>query len=414
MFERPAGGGAAVLVAIDFSTHAADSLEFTEALEEFALLCKSAGLAIAHVVKGRRAAPDPAHFIGSGKVDEIKKIVAERSVEVVVFNHALSPAQERNLERAIGGRVVDRTSLILDIFAQRAKSHEGKVQVELAQLDHLATRLVRGWTHLERQRGGIGLRGPGETQLETDRRLIGVRVKVLREKLARLQRQRDVQRRARARRDVMSISIVGYTNAGKSTLFNTLTHAGTYAADQLFATLDTTTRRLYLPEVGNVTISDTVGFIRDLPHALVAAFRATLEETIRADLLLHVVDASSPSRDEQIAQVNAVLAEIGAAVVPQILVVNKIDHTEIPPGVDRDECGNIARVRVSAKTGAGIDSLRQAIAQMASSRNASGPLRSFSSLASSDAPSASQSSNTNPVSAVVDAKMSKVGNSYVG
>jgi GTP-binding protein HflX len=267
--------------------------------------------------------------------------------------------------------VVDRTSLILDIFAQRASSHEGKVQVELAQLQHLATRLVRGWTHLERQKGGIGLRGPGETQLETDRRLIGQRVKVLKTRLARLQRQRDVQRRSRVRGEVMSVSLVGYTNAGKSTLFNALTHAGAYAADQLFATLDTTTRRLFLPEVGRITISDTVGFIRALPHTLVAAFRATLEETIHADLLLHVVDAASPTRDVQVEEVNKVLAEIGADGVPQILVLNKIDLSGVPAGVDRDECGTIRRVRMSARTGAGLAELRQALIEAAASKNTS-------------------------------------------
>jgi GTP-binding protein HflX len=264
--------------------------------------------------------------------------------------------------------VVDRTSLILDIFAQRASSHEGKVQVELAQLQHLATRLVRGWTHLERQKGGIGLRGPGETQLETDRRLIGRRVKVLRGRLAQLARQRTVQRRARARREVLAVSLVGYTNAGKSTLFNALTQAGAYAADRLFATLDTTTRRLYLPGQAAVTVSDTVGFIRDLPHTLVAAFRATLEETVHADLLLHVVDASSPARERQIDEVNRVLEEIGAQAVPQLLVWNKIDLNGVGPGIDRDDCGSIARVRLSARTGAGLDTLRQALAEAAAAK----------------------------------------------
>jgi GTP-binding protein HflX len=286
----------------------------------------------------------------------------------VIFNHELSPAQQRNLERAVGCGVVDRTSLILDIFAQRASSHEGKVQVELAQLQHLATRLVRGWTHLERQKGGIGLRGPGETQLETDRRLIGRRVKVLRGRLAQLARQRTVQRRARARREVLAVSLVGYTNAGKSTLFNALTQAGAYAADRLFATLDTTTRRLYLPGQAAVTVSDTVGFIRDLPHTLVAAFRATLEETVHADLLLHVVDASSPARERQIDEVNRVLEEIGAQAVPQLLVWNKIDLNGVGPGIDRDDCGSIARVRLSARTGAGLDTLRQALAEAAAAK----------------------------------------------
>ncbi|HUK62836.1 MAG TPA: GTPase HflX, partial [Dongiaceae bacterium] len=272
----------AVLVALDFGAD-----DHAESLAELKLLASSAGARTVAVVQGRRDRPDPALFAGSGKVDEIARAREAAAATVVLFNHELSPAQQRNLERRLGCRVVDRTSLILDIFAQRAKSHEGKVQVELAQLQHLATRLVRGWTHLERQKGGIGLRGPGETQLETDRRLLGHRVKVLKQRLARLHRQRDVQRRARARGEVMSVSLVGYTNAGKSTLFNALTHAGAYAADQLFATLDTTTRRLHLPEVGRITVSDTVGFIRGLPHTLVAAFRATLEETVHADLLLH-------------------------------------------------------------------------------------------------------------------------------
>ena len=322
-------------------------------------------------MQGRRQRPDPTYFAGTGKVEEIRTALTEHGAELVVFNHQLSPAQERNLERSLKCRVIDRTTLILDIFAQRARSHEGKVQVELAQLDHLSTRLVRGWTHLERQRGGIGLRGPGETQLETDRRLLGERVKNLKGRLQKLQRQSDVQRKARVRRDVMSVAIVGYTNAGKSTLFNSLTHAGTYAADQLFATLDTTTRRLYLPEAGNITLSDTVGFIRDLPHALVEAFRATLEETIHADLLLHVVDASSSVRDQQIEQVNAVLAEIGADRIPQILVWNKIDLTAMDAGVERDEYGKIARVRISARTGVGLDLLRQALVEAAAAKQLS-------------------------------------------
>jgi GTP-binding protein HflX len=356
----------AVLVALDFGTD-----DHADSLGELRLLASSAGVDVRAVVEGRRSRPDPALFAGSGKVDEIGRVRAEVGAGIVIFNHELSPAQQRNLERRLECRVVDRTSLILDIFAQRASSHEGKVQVELAQLQHLATRLVRGWTHLERQKGGIGLRGPGETQLETDRRLLGQRVKVLKERLARLQRQRDVQRRARVRGEVMSVSLVGYTNAGKSTLFNALTHAGAYAADQLFATLDTTTRRLYLPEVGRITVSDTVGFIRALPHTLVAAFRATLEETVHADLLLHVVDAASPTRDLQVEEVNKVLAEIGADSVPQILVMNKIDLTSVSAGVDRDDCGNIRRVRLSARTGAGLGALRQALIEAAASKDPS-------------------------------------------
>jgi len=363
MFDRPAAAGVAVLVALDFGTEG-----YAESLDELAFLARSAGLEVRGVVKGKRARPDPALFAGSGKVGEVRAALSEAGAGLVVFNHELSPAQERNLERELGVRVVDRTALILDIFAQRAKSHEGKVQVELAQLEHLATRLVRGWTHLERQKGGIGLRGPGETQLETDRRLLGKRVKLLKDRLAKLRRQRDVQRRARVRGDVMAVSLVGYTNAGKSTLFNALTHAGAYAANQLFATLDTTTRRVYLPEAGALTVSDTVGFIRELPHTLVEAFRATLEETVHADLLLHIVDASSSVRDQQIAEVNKVLAEIGADAIPQILVWNKIDLTGLEPGVERDDCGNISRVRLSAKTGAGLDLLRAALIEAAASR----------------------------------------------
>jgi GTP-binding protein HflX len=291
---------------------------------------------------------------------------------VVVFNNALIPAQERNLEREVQCRVIDRTSLILDIFAQRAQSSDGKLQVELAQLDHLATRLVRGWTHLERQKGGIGLRGPGETQLETDRRLLGKRVKFLRGRLHRLERQRGVQGRARLRNEVLTVSLVGYTNAGKSTLFNALTHADAYAADQLFATLDTTSRRLWVGEAGHVVILDTVGFIRDLPHELVAAFHATLEATSRADLLLHVVDSASPVREEQMREVEKVLEEIGARGVRQIAVLNKLDLTGLPAAVGRDEYGRIAQVRVSARRGDGLDLLRQALDEVARERGRAG------------------------------------------
>ncbi|MGA8056080.1 MAG: GTPase HflX [Burkholderiales bacterium] len=363
ILERPASAGNAVLVALDLGGEG-----YAESLQELELLAASAGLKVRGVVRGKRVRPDPALFAGKGKVEELRLALVESGAGLAVFNHELSPAQERNLERTLNARVIDRTALILDIFAQRAKSHEGKVQVELAQLEHLATRLVRGWTHLERQKGGIGLRGPGETQLETDRRLLGKRVKVLKEKLSKLQRQRDVQRRARVRGDVTSVSLVGYTNAGKSTLFNALTHARAYAADQLFATLDTTTRRLHLPEAGSITVSDTVGFIRELPHTLVEAFRATLEETVHADLLLHIVDASSSVRDQQVAEVNKVLEEIGADAIPQILVWNKIDLASLEPGIERDDCGNIFRVRLSAKTGAGLDDLRQAVIEAATSR----------------------------------------------
>ncbi|MBL8385542.1 MAG: GTPase HflX [Burkholderiales bacterium] len=356
----------AVLVCLDFGQD-----DFDEALAEFRLLAASAGLTEAALVRGRRQRPDPALFAGAGKIAEVAAAVTAGDAGVVLVNHVLSPAQQRNIEREVGARVVDRTALILDIFAQRAKSHEGKIQVELAQLRHLATRLVRGWTHLERQKGGIGLRGPGETQLETDRRLIGERVKLLSERLAKVGRQRDVQRRARSRGRVFSVSLVGYTNAGKSTLFNALTKAQSYAADQLFATLDTTSRRLHLAADVEVVVSDTVGFIRDLPHTLVAAFRATLEETVQADLLLHVVDSASPARLAQIDQVNGVLAEIGAAQVPQIMVWNKIDlpgadgALHFSPGIERDEYGKIERLYVSARTRQGLDLLREALIERA-------------------------------------------------
>lgn len=360
MLERHPGGEQAVIVQLDFGEDA-----MADRLEEVRLLAESAGASVCNVVEGRRKSPDPATYAGKGKVQEISAEVATHQANLVIFNHALSPAQERNLERALQCRVIDRTSLILDIFAQRAQSSEGKLQVELAQLDHLATRLVRGWTHLERQKGGIGLRGPGETQLETDRRLLGKRVKLLRERLRRLEQQRTVQRRARSRSDVLTVSLVGYTNAGKSTLFNALTHADAYAANQLFATLDTTSRKLWVGEAGNIVISDTVGFIRDLPHELVAAFHATLEATSQADLLLHVVDSASPVREEQMAEVEKVLDEIGASDVPQLVVLNKLDLTGLPPAVERDEYGKITRVRLSAKRGDGLELLRQALAEIA-------------------------------------------------
>ena len=364
MPERPSERNAAVLVGLDFG-----AAGYAEGVEELRLLVLSAGIHPRALVGGRRDRPDPAHFAGSGKVEEIRRALHEQRASLAVFNHDLSPVQERNLEKALGCPVIDRTRLILDIFAQRAKSHEGKLQVELAQLQHAATRLVRGWTHLERQRGGRGfLGGMGETQLEVDRRLIANRVKVLKDKLVKFQRRREVQRRARARGRSFSVSLVGYTNAGKSTLFNTLTHAQALAEDRLFATLDTTTRRMYLPEAGNITISDTVGFIRDLPHTLVAAFRATLEETIHADLLLHVVDAASDARDAQVEEVNKVLVEIGASAIPQVLAWNKIDQNGAQPGVDRDEYARIRRVRLSAKTGDGVDGLRQALIEAAASR----------------------------------------------
>ncbi|MGH8670482.1 MAG: GTPase HflX [Burkholderiales bacterium] len=362
MVERTGGDSSALLVGLNFGASDAE-----DSLTELCRLAESAKLRVAATVTGKRAKPDPAYFAGSGKVEEIATALDSSGVRLVIFNHELSPAQERNLERALGCRVIDRTALILDIFAQRANSHDGKLQVELAQLDYLASRLVRGWSHLERQKGGIGLRGPGETQLETDRRLIGKRVKVLRGKLDRLKRQGDIQRRARQRANVFSVSLVGYTNAGKSTLFNCLTHAGGYTADQLFATLNTTTRRVYSQQGAQLVLSDTVGFIKQLPHSLVAAFRATLEETVQADLLLHVVDAASPSRDAQIAEVNKVLGEIGAQDITQIQVFNKIDLTAIVPGLERDEHGRIARLKLSAHSGAGLDLLRAALGEAADS-----------------------------------------------
>jgi GTPase len=356
----------AALVGVDFGQG-----DFAASIEELTLLARSAGVEPVTTITGKRSSPDAAYFVGSGKADEIGHAVQDDRLEIVIFNHALSPAQQRNLEKRLNIRVLDRTSLILDIFAQRAQSHEGKLQVELAQLQHLSTRLIRGWTHLERQKGGIGLRGPGETQLETDRRLIGERVKMLRARLAKLRKQHETQRRSRGRNQAFSVSLVGYTNAGKSTLFNTMTKAGVYVADQLFATLDTTSRRVFMgEEAGNVVISDTVGFVRELPHQLVAAFRATLEETIHADLLLHVVDGSSPVRMEQIEQVNAVLREIGADHIPQILVWNKIDAAGLEPAVERDEHDNISRVFISARTGAGLDLLRASITEAAQKQRA--------------------------------------------
>ncbi|MGA8050875.1 MAG: GTPase HflX [Burkholderiales bacterium] len=357
---------AAVIVCLDFGEPG-----YEDGVEEIVRLVESAGVRRHRVVRGRRQRPDPKLYCGRGKVEEIGRAAGELNAAFVVFNHELSPAQQRDLGRELDRRVLDRTEVILEIFAQRAQTSEGKLQVELARLEHLSTRLVRGWTHLERQRGGLGKTGgPGEKQIELDRRYIAQRVRVLRGKLEQLKRRREVQRRARARGEVLSVSLVGYTNAGKSTLFNALAQARAYAADQLFATLDTTTRRIWLPEAGAVVLSDTVGFIRDLPHGLVAAFRATLEETVRADLLLHVVDAASPVREQQSEDVNKVLAEIGAQGVPQVMVWNKIDLAHLEPGVDRDEYGKIRRVRASARTGAGLDGLRAAITEAAQARTA--------------------------------------------
>ena len=366
MTERPAAGERAVIVQLDFG-----QADLADELDEVRLLVESAGGLVVAEVFGRRHSPDPKSFAGKGKVEEIAAMLAAGEADLVIFNHELSPAQERNLERGLKCRVIDRTSLILDIFALRAASAEGKLQVELAQLEHLSTRLVRGWTHLERQRGGIGMRGPGEKQLETDRRLLGTRVKLLKERLKKLSRQRGVQRQARMRGDVLNVSLVGYTNAGKSTLFNLLTHAGVYAADQLFATLDTTSRKLWIAGAGNVVISDTVGFIRDLPHSLVDAFHATLEAATDADLLLHVVDSASHARDHQMSEVNKVLEEIGAREVRQLIAWNKIDLTEAAPGVERDEYGNIARVRLSARSGEGVELLRESLAEYALAKSQS-------------------------------------------
>ncbi|PPD53190.1 MAG: GTPase HflX [Methylotenera sp.] len=359
LFERPSGFEAAILVSVDFGDH-----DYEESLNELRQLSMTAGLAIRGTIESKRNVPDAKYFIGSGKADELKLMMQASEANIAVFNHDLSPSQQRNLERLLEARVVDRTGLILDIFSQRAQSHEGQLQVELAQLEHLSTRLVRGWTHLERQKGGIGVRGgPGETQLELDRRMLRVRVKQLREKLIKLKAQRGMQRRARKRSSVMTVSLVGYTNAGKSTLFNRLTKADIYVADQLFATLDTTTHKIFIPDCGSVVISDTVGFIKHLPHALVEAFGATLEEAAQADLLLHVVDTASSNRDEQIAQVNKVLLEIGAANVPQILIHNQIDRVGLLPEITRDEYGRINTIHVSAKTGEGMDLLRLAMAE---------------------------------------------------
>lgn len=371
--DSAAPQGAAVLIGINF-----DDPHFDAQLAEARELISSAGARVASTLTGRRHKPDPATFAGSGKVEEIAGAVANTDASLVVFNHQLSPIQIRNIEKIVGVRVIDRTDLILDIFAQRARSSEGKLQVELAQMQHLMTRLVKGWTHLERQRGGISVRGgPGESQLELDRRMVGDKVKRLKEKLKKLGKQRDTQRASRRRAGTFSVSIVGYTNAGKSTLFNRLTQSGTYVADQLFATLDTTTRRLYIAPNVNTTLSDTVGFIRNLPHGLVAAFHATLTEAMEADLLLHVVDAASPMRDQQIAEVNKVLAEIGADSIPQVIVYNKIDLLENAttfvaseaalPLALRDESGKISECRVSATVGLGMDLLRNTIHEYAGS-----------------------------------------------
>jgi len=365
MQQPSAGSEAAVLVSIDFGNS-----DHSESLQELRLLAETAGVRTLAIVEARRQRPDAALFAGSGKVREISELVERLEAPLVIFNHDLSSAQMRNLTTKLNTRVIDRTMLILDIFAQRAQSHEGKVQVEIAQLKYLATRLVGMNQDMGQQKHAVGARGPGETKLELDRRKLDKRVHLLKERLEQLTRQREVRRRARNRHDVLSVSIVGYTNAGKSTLFNKLTRANVYVADQLFATLDTTSRRMYTEETGEIVVSDTVGFIRHLPHSLVAAFRSTLEETIQADLLLHVVDASNPNRDDQIAEVNKVLAEIDAADIPQLMVFNKIDLQDVPPSVHRDEYGRISRVFLSAKSGAGLDGLRLALMEAKTARQA--------------------------------------------
>lgn len=358
-FERPESGERAILVHIELAREA--DRENPRELEELAL---SAGADPVEFLTGSRADPSPKFFLGKGKVEELGELVRQHEAELVIFNHSLSPAQERNLERELQCRVLDRTGLILDIFAQRARTHEGKLQVELAQLEHMSTRLVRGWTHLERQKGGIGLRGPGETQLETDRRLLRARIKSILKRLEKVRKQREQGRRARKRSEVPTISLVGYTNAGKSTLFNRLTTASVYAADQLFATLDPTLRKIELADVGPAILADTVGFIRHLPHKLVEAFRATLQETTEAGLLLHVIDSYDEERLGHIEQVEAVLEEIGADEVPVLQVYNKIDQLpDAEPRIDRDEDGVPWRVWVSASTGEGVDLLLAAVSE---------------------------------------------------
>lgn len=359
MFDRPTGGERAVLVHLELGKTAT-----REDSEEFSELVSSAGAQPVSFITGSRSQPDVSLFVGSGKAEEIRLAVVDSEADLVIFNHALTPSQERNLEKVLQCRVLDRTGLILDIFAQRARTFEGKLQVELAQLEHMATRLVRGWTHLERQKGGIGLRGPGETQLESDRRLLRNRVKVIKARLEKVRASREQSRQHRHKQAVPTIVLVGYTNAGKSTLFNALTAAHVYIADQLFATLDPTLRQIKIPEVGEVILADTVGFIRHLPHQLIEAFRATLEEAVYADLLLHVVDAANPHKGELIEAVNSVLAEIGAKDVPQLIISNKIDLLAgVLPSVEYDTLNIPLKVRCSAKTGVGCELILKAIGE---------------------------------------------------
>lgn len=357
-FERPEAGETAVLVHVDFQDESAreDSGEFLE-------LVRSAGAQVATLLTASRKRPDTRTFIGSGKLEELQAMLAAHEAHLVIFNHGLSPSQQRNLEHDLKSRVLDRTGLILDIFAQRARTHEGKLQVELAQLEYASTRLIRGWTHLERQAGGIGGRGPGETQLETDRRLIRGRIKAIHKRLDKVRSQREQNRRARARAEISSVSLVGYTNAGKSTLFNALTQSEVYAADQLFATLDPTLRRLEIDDVGSVVMADTVGFIRHLPHKLVEAFQATLQEATEASLLVHVIDAADPDRELNVEQVEGVLSEIGADRVPMLKVMNKIDRLDSAPRIERDNHGMPEVVWLSAQEGRGLDLLYQALTE---------------------------------------------------
>lgn len=365
LFDRPPSGQNAVLVHLDMQgAPGAGSSDYESDRREFEELARSAGAQVQTVIGGSRQKPDAGLYIGTGKADEVAAAVAAGAAELAIFNHDLSPSQERNLEKILRCRVLDRAGLILDIFARRARSHEGKLQVELAQLQHLRTRLVRGWTHLERQKGGIGMRGPGETQLETDRRLVDDKIVTLRRHLEEVRARRAQNRQSRRRNEVPAVSLVGYTNAGKSSLFNALTGDETYASSKLFATLDTTVRRLDLPAGEHVVLADTVGFIRDLPHELIAAFRATLEESRESDLLLHVTDAADPERMARIEQVRAVLHEIGADTVPCLQVFNKIDlRDDEQPRIERDEAGIAQRVYVSARTGEGLELLKLAIGE---------------------------------------------------